>query len=569
MFWKFSSDRSIGAIAKSVSSALVFGSFAVGAFYFSNYVTAYLLDDVKIGLFLFHRFLGMLFFVFFITINLGNIVVSFSTLYRSPEVEFLLTNPVSHQNIFTIKFLDNFFYSSGTLFLVGFSVLLGYGYYFQYPWYFYPYVMFGILVPFMFLAGCLAVLVLLFVMMLASKINFRLLMALIVAVYLVQVYMYFKVTGPVHLVREVMKYYPYVDLYFGNLDPAIVKFLPNFWISEILYFFSIGKFTTVNGYTAMLLLTTAAAFIFLLLVGGKYFYSTWLTSLTLKTMGRKKIELRSNFFAFGTRSIFSSQTEVLLKKEFWQFVREPSQWIHFIVLMVLVIVFLSSISTLNLKLESPELMSVVYLVIFVFNIFLINSIALRFGFPMMSLEGKALWSLRSAPLKISKAYWVKFSLVAAFLLFIGSAIAFFSNVPNLFTQSVQGKFPWQVEYVTPHVALQKLAIASIGITLLAVITFVSMNFGLGTFYLNVSEKNPIRIASSQGATITFLLSVVYLVLLLGVYFYPVLLMYKMSLQAIPESYTVLWIVFGAVLVVSGVISVLFHVIGLKSLKRDL
>ena len=137
MFWKISFKQDFGTLIRNVGSFIVFGSFAVGAFYFSNFVTAYLLENVKIGLFLFHRFIGMLLFVFFVTINLGNMVVSFSTLYRSPEMNFLLTSPVSFLNIFVIKFLDNFFYSSGTLFMVGFSVLLGYGSYFGMPWHFY------------------------------------------------------------------------------------------------------------------------------------------------------------------------------------------------------------------------------------------------------------------------------------------------------------------------------------------------------------------------------------------------------------------------------------------------
>ncbi len=90
MFWKLSSRYDLGTIVKNAGSFLVFGSFAVGAFYFSNFITSYLLENVGIGLFLFHRFIGMLLFVFFITINLGNMVVSLSTLYRTPEVHFLL-----------------------------------------------------------------------------------------------------------------------------------------------------------------------------------------------------------------------------------------------------------------------------------------------------------------------------------------------------------------------------------------------------------------------------------------------------------------------------------------------
>lgn len=568
MFWKLSTRQNVGTLVKNVGSLVVFGSFAVGAFYFSNFVTAYLLENVRIGLFLFHRFVGMLLFVFFITINLGNMVVSFSTLYRSPEVHFLLSSPVSFLNIFTIKFLDNFFYSSGTLFMVGFSVLLGYGVYFHYPWHFYLLMMFGVLIPFMFLAACIAVIVLLVLMKLASVVNFRILIAVIVLFYIGQVYVYFTVTSPVHLVQEVMKYYPYVDLYFGSLDPTFVKFLPNFWVSEILYFYVHQNFTAVNGYVALMVLSTAGVFIIVLLIASVSFYSTWLTSLSLKSSTVRRSVGTESFFSFHKRSFFSPQTEVLLKKEFWQFVREPSQWIHFVVMMALLIIFLSSVSTLNIRLESPELKAVVYLVVFIFNIFLINSVALRFGFPMISLEGNAYWSVRSAPVSLQKIYWVKFGIVIAFLGTLSIIIAFLSNIPYLFTRKTFVEGTNILAYITPHYAVKQLAYFSIAVTPIVTVALASLNFGLGSVYASFTEKNPIRIASSQGATMTFLISVVYLVFLLAIYYFPTLMLFNTEVKNLPIDWYALRVVFIIIALLSLSIAGFSHLLGLRSLNRD-
>jgi len=73
----------------------------------------------------------MILFIFFMSINIGNIVVSYSTLYKSAEVNYLITKPVEPAKIFTIKFLDNFFYSSSTLLMILFALLLGYTFYFH------------------------------------------------------------------------------------------------------------------------------------------------------------------------------------------------------------------------------------------------------------------------------------------------------------------------------------------------------------------------------------------------------------------------------------------------------
>ncbi len=574
IFWKVSTPQDVGTAIKHISSFFVFTAFAVGAFYFSKFITGYLLENVRIGMFLFHRFISMLLFVFFITINLGNMVVSFSTLYRSPEVSFLLSQPVSFLTIFTIKFLDNFFYSSGTLFMVGFSVVLGYGVYFHSPWYFYPLVMFGVLVPFMFLAGCVAVIVLLLLLTLASKINFKTLIAGVVLFYLAQVVIYFNVTSPVNLVREVMKYYPYIDLYFGNLDAQSTKILPNYWVSQILYFFQMGNVKAAAGYSALLILSTAGMCIVALLLGGKYFYSTWITSLSLKSLSTQTYEQRNSFFSFEKKSRLSPQVAVIVKKEFWQFVREPSQWIHLVVMIVLVFVFVSSVGTLDVQLQSAELRAIIYLVVFIFNAFLITSIALRFAFPMISLEGQVYWAVRSAPITTQKVYWIKFTLVTLLLLIFGVCISVWTNIPyrEMADSPIVTK-PLLPEIVVAYSLatyqyLRTLATVSTVLMIIIVITLVSFNFGMGALYSNFIEKNPIRIASSQGATLTFLLCIVFLVLVIVVFYYPVVSLF--ATLGLERAYNpnILYIACAIVAAMAVCIVSISHYIGIISLRKD-
>ncbi len=548
MFWKVTLSLNVQSVIKNVGSFIVFGSFAIGAFFFSRFLTAYLLENVKIGLFLFHRFMSMLLFVFFITISLGNMVVSFSTLYRSPEVNFMLTRPIPHLTIFIIKFLDNFFYSSGTLFLAGFSVLLGYGSYFGFPWHFYLLVMLGVLVPFMFLAGCSAVIILIVLMKLASKINFRMLIGLLVLFYVAQIYFYFHVTSPIHLVREVMRYYPNVNLYFGQFDPPVSNYLPNFWISQILFFYATGKQGAVIGYCALLLLSSAAAFIALVVAGDRFFYSTWLTSLTFKSFSIKNFELTGTLFSFEKRSRFAPQNESILKKEYWQFLREPSQWLHLVVMLLLVGTFLSSVTSMDFGLQDPKLRTAVYLVVYIFAAFLITSIALRFAFPMMSLEGDAYWTIRSSPLNASKVYWTKFFIVVVPLLFVGLALAVLSNIPYI--------------RLAP---LPQVTIAGMGFIAVAL---VSLNFGMGSYFVNYDEKNPIRIASSQGATLTFLLSIVFLVVLVSVFFFPILAVFNSIYYEIPKKTSWLYYALAVLAFLSAVVGVVSHTIGVRALARD-
>jgi ABC-2 type transport system permease protein len=548
MWKKFSSSTSSALSAKNFFSFLVYAAFAIGAFYFARIVTWYLLDYIRIGLFLFHRLAAIVLFVFFITVSAGNIVVSFSTLYRSPEMSFLLSRPVSYRTIFVVKFLDNFFYSSGTLFLASTAVLLGYGSHFGMPWFFYPVILLGVMLPFMLLAGCLAVLVLLGVMKLAAVINFRILIGCVVAGYLLQIALYFTLTSPVALVRDVMAYYPFVNGYFGDLDPALSRFLPNYWAAQAMYFCITGNISGIYANMAALGLTSAGFFVLVVVLGGRYFYETWLTSLSIKVSSAQVRTASMPFFHLERESKLPSQVEAILKKEYWLFLREPSQWIHAVVLAGLLLVFLLSVGSMQLKVEEPNLRAIIYLVIFVFNAFLLASIALRFAFPLISLEGQAYWSLRSAPIVPSTMYWIKFFATLSFLVILGMAIWAGSN------------FPYRgIPLLLGSSLINILAIAVAG---------ASLNFGMGSVYVNFSEKNPIRVASSQGATMTFLLTILMLIVVVAVYFYPVVSLFiaHFTGRAVPS--VSMRISVSCIVLLSSVVSLASHVVGLRALKND-
>jgi len=56
---------------------------------------------------------------------------------------------------------------------------------------------------------------------------------------------------------------------------------------------------------------------------------------------------------------------------------------------------------------------------------------------------------------------------------------------------------------------------------LTTVTLISLNFGMGGIFANYKEKNAIRLASSQGASITFLFTLLYLVMIIVILFIPV------------------------------------------------
>jgi ABC-2 type transport system permease protein len=145
------------------------------------------------------------------------------------------------------------------------------------------------------------------------------------------------------------------------------------------------------------------------------------------------------------------------------------------------------------------LKTLIYLIIHLFNVFLIASLSLRFIFPLVSLEGETVWKIRSAPLNYKKLMFTRLLIYFAVIFVIGQLLNFVSNY----------------QFSIMLTAISQLNTAFVTITL------VSLNFGMGAVYANYKEKNPIRVASSQGASLTFLFTIIYLVFLIVLLFAPV------------------------------------------------
>ena len=547
IFLKRSLELRKETVVKHASSVLVFGAFTVGAFLIARMTTAYLLDTARLGLFLLHRFLSMSLFVFFLSINVGNIIVSYAIFYRSQETAHLLTKPVPFGTLTLVKFFENFFYSSTTLFLIAIAVLFGYGSYFHMTWAFYVQSLLLMFIPFMLLGGCIAVITLMVLMRAARRIGVWKVLVGLIFIYLGTLFVFFETTNPVKLVTAVTQNYPNVDEYFGYLDPAFVKYLPNHWIAESLYWTMRGDPTYAMSYTIILVVSTVLVFWLMIYLGKKLFYPSWLDSLELRPSSEVRRSLFSSL-SLTRPARLHPHASALLKKEFWLFVREPSQWIHLAIISVLIATFVVSVSNIDIKHTFSYVQTASYMVVLLFNAFLVASIALRFVYPMMSLEGPNFWSVLSAPVSRATAYWMKFIFTFIPILLVSESLGFFSHYPLR-------QYPLLAE-----MAMVVLACASFAL--------VGLNLGGGSYFVNYREKNPIRAASSQGATLTFLMSLLYLTFLVSVLFIPLDHYFEHIIRNAPFSSVPLLVSLSIIVVASAAVGVGSLKIGLRALAKD-
>jgi ABC-2 type transport system permease protein len=350
-------------------------------------------------------------------------------------------------------------------------------------------------------AGSLGVIILMLLIKLAARFNPRKIIYGLVITYLSVIFIFFKINSPVSLAKTIMNFYPMLekDKYLEFLISPFIKILPNNWLAETAYWLTNNNLTEALPLILLQIGSSVLLFTVAISIGKRWYFKTWLMNLKLTA---DNIALRKNkksFFSFMNSSLFSPKTESILKKDYWNFVREPSQWLHFLILLFMILIFIISVSGIRyVGLGNFYLQTGIYLSVLLFNLLLISTISLRFVFPLISLEGESFWKLKSAPLNRHYIINKKLTSYGLIVLTISIGLSYFSN----------HSFEIQIELM------------ALLVNIIAAATIVSINLGMGGIFANFKEKNAIRISSSQGASITFLINIVYILFIVFLLFNP-------------------------------------------------
>ncbi len=526
-------------LLRSLFSFFTFAIFAYLTFEVVRYATSYLIVQAKIGMFLFHRLLALALFVFFAIISIANILVAFVTVFRNTEAEFLHTLPIKPVEIFLARFLDSFLYSSALMLILVLAAVAGYAAFFREP----VIAALGIflsILPLILSAACLGAIILLIVLKLSKKISVKTAVAVLSVFYAGSTYLYVRLNNPFKLFADVMKYYPHVDQYLGVLDPKVDYVAPSFWSANFFYFATTGN--AVGAALSALIVCGIAALLFVLMLklAGKYYQETF-------WIARHKLFERKVANATGYRGSKTSRSIrpiSLLKRDFLLFIREPSQTFHFVIMIILIGVFLFNLFAMKIYLPDTFIVSSAFTLIFAFNSFLIVSLAVRFVYPMISLEGEGVWLLRSSPIKSSRVFYSKLLPAIVLLSTIGVVLGYAAPYPF---KNFHGLVPESIVY----------GFAS-------GIIFPSIAIIFGGAFADFREKNPVRIASSHGATVSLLISLGVMVILSSLVFGQAFRYFSLHMQHQFE-FSVVWLL-GAI----GITCLFFaRFFGGKALRMDL
>jgi ABC-2 type transport system permease protein len=271
----------------------------------------------------------------------------------------------------------------------------------------------------------------------------------------------------------------------------LVGLPPHSWVVTFLRHAARGEWWDVAGIagalTSMMILMLGITWT----LARRWYLPAWLDAGEFRNRrsGRRRT-LRVSVMSFGRPLGLRPSLEVFLKRDFWMFIRDPMQRLHLLLMGVMLAGYLYSLVHADALWSKPGGYVISYLAILLFNGFLLASAALRFVFPSTSTEGRAFWCVRTAPISLAKLFGYKFLGSLGFMAAIGVVLA------TGMIWSFQAGFPLNT------VAAVLTGAVIIGLT--------GMNLGAGAYFASRHEHNPLRVASSQGASITFLASLVYL-----------------------------------------------------------
>ena len=558
-FWALrNSFRATKARLRLVYLFILAGVF-VGVVYFGarwlfGYFQSVAMDETIPGLemvgdLLNRVMLSLVFLVFLSVLIFSNLITGLSSFFTAPDLELLNSMPVKKESFFTTRFLEAIAESSWMLFVFGLPILFAFGARYRLDWGYYllclMVLFFFVLVP----AGLAQVLVIVLVNAFpARRIRDLLFLLSIIAVGIIIVLI--RLIQPERLVNPEAQ--ETVFEFLLTLRQPMSIWLPSYWASEALFRYSQQGFKGAKIFLP--LLTSSGLFSFFL----AYWIWLWLYPegySKAQEASRAPISTSSPFQKLldWLGSPFHPSLRQILLKEIKTFLRDASQWSQIFLLAGLVVIYIFNFRVLPLDkipFDQFKLKNAVSYLNMGLAGFVMSALSARFVFPLISLEGKSFWIIKTAPVSMKRFMWTKFFLAHPPLLFIGEFLVVLTNY-----------------YLKVSSVVWWASIITIFIFSFAV---VGMALGLGAIYPRFTIDNPAKIAVGFGGAVYMILAGIMIFFVVVVEAYPTYLFFmaKHSGESL-ELWGIISVFLSALLVV--LISILGTIlpvrVGIKKLEE--
>lgn len=435
-------------------------------------------------------------FMIFVMLLVSSGISGYASLFKSPEIAYLRTHPVSWRDLYFMKLLETLWISAWPLLFLIVPFLTAFSMTRPGAAPFFPLFCFLFYAPFLLLAVMLGVLAsVLCVWLLPTRQSRRTALFLILAGAAA---LFFRVQPQV--IQEQGSLAGILSGYLPHVALAKHPFAPSAWITRgILAFGQIGGesgtlwkdglfyFQMLAANTLFMLLPSLAA-------GERLFGFTFLRAQDHGTGPSRQSRSgsgRDPELAWYERWRGSwNPLFGLMEKDLKTFRRDPSEWSQLILFFGLLLLYFLNLRNFQVHVLKDLWKNLFFVLNTVGTYLVLSSFSGRFIFPMLSLEGSRAWILALAPVSFATVLVEKFIL--------GTLISILLTLPLVFLSG------WML-------AIEPVRILfATGLGLFVCIALTGLSVGFGALFPNFKSNNPSEIIAGLGGSLVLLAHLLYL-----------------------------------------------------------
>ena len=435
-----------------------------------------------LGPFLAGKLLGIILVGFFSILLLSNIITALSSFFLARDLDLLVAGPVDWLTLYGAKLLETGVNSSWMVVLMAIPMFAAFGVaYHGGP--LFPLIVLAVFIPFLVVPAVIGSAITLVLVNIFPARRTRDILSVIAVLAAGGIVLLFRIIRPERLARP--EGFRSLVEFVTILRTPTSPFLPSEWVQRAV----LGWLNYRPDWMSVYLLWSTAAAAFVL---GAVLHRQ------LYSIGFSKAQESAQRFVRGgvmgdvghrLLSPLGILKRELVLKELRLFFRDTTQWSQLILLAVLVVVYVFNIKYLPLRGEGITffLVNVIPFLNLVLAGFVLASIAARFIFPSVSLEGRTLWLLRSSPMPVRDLLWAKFWVGTTPLLLLALGIV---GVTNALLQVSDFMFAVSVMTIT-----------------MMTFALCGMALGFGTLFPQFETENAAQIPTSFGGLVFMIASI--------------------------------------------------------------
>lgn len=458
----------------------LFWAFIFGVLY---RLLTYFRGVEEIGALLAGKLLGLILLGFTSILLLSNIITALSSFFLAKDLDMLVAAPVDWLRLYGAKLLETIVASSWMVVLVAIPMFTAYGIVYDGGLLF-PLVALAVMLPMFVIPAVVGSALTLILVNVFPARRTRDILSVIAVLAAGGIVLLFRLVRPERLARP--EGFRSLMEFITVLRTPTSPLLPSEWVSKATMGFLQG---TPDWLSLYMLWSTAAAFVVVGALLHRWLYHTGFSKA--QESSQRWVKKGGLLATLGNTllSPFGILRRELVQKELRLFFRDTTQWSQLILLAVLVIVYVYNIKFLPLRGEGITffLVNVVPFLNLALAGFVLASIAARFIFPGVSLEGRTLWLLRSSPMAVRDLLWAKFWVGTLPLLILAVGIV--------------GVTDWLLQ------VSDFMFFVSVGSITLMTFALSGMAIGFGTMFPQFETENAAQIPTSFGGLLYMMASV--------------------------------------------------------------